>query len=161
MISSYTVWKLISEWCELNLRATVFLLMILSSSLGFSAQKIPVEKNYFQFEVANYHTTRQRGQTLNLYVRYAYKENLDTSLYPDYRKLRDQAMKYLEPTAKYPANVYWEILATQLGNDLMRNYPLSAISVQMEVLDNPAGNEPGTHGPVYTLGDISPLDVHH
>lgn len=122
--------------------------------------KVLRERNYFQFEIANYHTTRQSGQTLNVYIRYAYKPNLDTKLYPDYRKLRAQAMKYLEPTTDLPINVYWEIIATQLGKELMREYPLAAISVQLEVLDNPTGNEPGTHGPIYTLGDITPLDIH-
>ncbi len=143
------------KWCLLFITA----LMVYQSSANASNKVLP-ERNYFQFEIANYHTTRQSGQTLNVYVRYAYQQNLDTKLYPDYRKLRDQSMKYLEPTAELPVNVYWEIIATQLGKDLMQNYPLRAISVQLVVLDNPAGNEPGTHGPVYTIGDIAPLDVH-
>ena len=120
------------------------------------------EKNYFQFEVANYHTQRQSGQTLNLYVRYAYKEGLDPSDYLDYRLLRNDAMKYLEPNEKFPMNTFWEILATDMGRELLNNYhALAAISIQMEVLDNAAGGEPGVHGPIFTSGDIVPLDVHH
>lgn len=32
------------------------------------------ETNYFQFAIANYHTSRQSGQIIDLYVRYAYKK---------------------------------------------------------------------------------------
>ena len=137
------------------------LLCALSTHQISAATTSPHEKNYFQFEVANYHSQRQSGQTLNLYIRYAYKEGLDASKYPDYRVLRNKAMEYLEPNEKFPTNTFWEILATDMGHELLKNYPLAAISVQMEVLDNPAGDEPGTHGPIFTEGDITPLDVHH
>ena len=146
-----------------NICRVIFLILIcvLPSTQVTAASSIPRERNYFQFEVANYHTERQSGQTLNLYIRFAYKEGLDPSKYVDYRTMRDQAMKYLEPNEKFPTNVYWEIIATDMARQLLKNYPLEAISVQMEVLDNPAGNEPGNHGPVVTIGDIAPLDVHH
>lgn len=32
------------------------------------------EKNHFQFVISKYHTSRQSGQTVNIYVRYAYKQ---------------------------------------------------------------------------------------
>lgn len=121
------------------------------------------EKNYFQFVISKYHTSRQGGQTLNVYVRYAYKPNLPASDYPDYRELRKQVMNYLEPNDKFPAEVFWEVLATDMGHELMQNFPISGISVQIEVLDNldPNAFEPGDHGPVFTMGDILPLDIHH
>lgn len=118
------------------------------------------EKNYFLFTITNYHTTRQSGQVVNIYVKYAYPKNLPSSDYPDYRKLRTSILQYMEPTKEFPADVYWEILATQMGKELMHNFPLSGVSIQLYVLDNPAGNEPSDHGPIYTIGDITPLDIH-
>ena len=120
------------------------------------------EKNYFQFAIPNYHSSRQWGQVVNVYVRYAYKSNLPSNKYPDYRLLRKSILIYLEPTAELPAMVYWEIIATKMGKELMKNFPLQGVSVQLEVLNNPNPEhyEPGNHGPTYTEGTIQPLDIH-
>jgi hypothetical protein len=77
-----------------------------------------IEKNYFQFVIPEYHTSRQSGQTVTIYVRYAYKKKLPNSEYPDYRVLRTAVLKYMEPTVEFPAEVFWEILATAMGRDL-------------------------------------------
>jgi len=121
------------------------------------------ERNYFQFVISKYHTPRQAGQTVDIYVRYAYKKNLPSSQYPDYRELRTVVLKYMEPSNEFPADVFWEILASNMGNELMKDFPLDGVSIQLNVLDNPNPNsyEPGDHGPTYTVGDIAPLDVHH
>ncbi len=120
-------------------------------------------KNYFQFVIPCYHTQRQSGQTVNVYVRYAYKSKLSITEYPDYRALRSSILKYMEPTEEFPALTFWEILAQRMGNDLMNDYPLTGVSIQLEVLDNQneEAYEPGDHGPTYTVGDISPLSIHH
>jgi hypothetical protein len=120
------------------------------------------EKNYFQFVISKYHTTRQSGQTVNIYVRYAYKSELPTSEYPDYRILRSTILRYMEPSDAFPAEVFWEILATNMGRELMRDFPLEGVSIQLAVLDNqnPGSYEPGDHGPIFTVGKIAPLDVH-
>lgn len=119
------------------------------------------ENNYFQFAIAHYHTTRQSGQELNVYVRYAYKNNLPYEQYFDYRVAREDILKYLEPSEEFPKEVFWEILATQMGKQLMSKYPLKGVSVQLEVLDNPNKDsfEPGDHGPIYTIGEIEPLSA--
>lgn len=123
------------------------------TSLAFAS------KNNFQFQVDGYHTKRQGGQTLNVYVRYALKDNADYSSYPDYRELRTIAMRYLEPTDKLPENTFWEIIAAKLGEELMSRYPFSGVSVQFLVHPNDGGAvyEPGFHGPIYTIGDVIPL----
>lgn len=120
-------------------------------------------RNYFQFMIPKYHTTRQSGQVVNIYVRYAYQKSLPVDQYPDYRLLRSVVLKYMEPTIEFPAEVFWEILATEMGNELIKEFPLTGVSVQLEVLDNPNPDafEPGDHGPVFTIGDIAPLDIHH
>ncbi|MCR9191137.1 MAG: hypothetical protein NXI01_00560 [Gammaproteobacteria bacterium] len=44
----------------------------------------------------------------------------------------------------------------------MRKYPLAGISIQLHVLDVNSSNkeEPGDHGPTFTMGDIVPLNVY-
>lgn len=68
----------------------------------------------------------------------------------------------MEPTTEFPAEVFWEILATNMGKELMKDFPLDGVSVQLEVLDNqdPNSFEPSDHGPTFTIGDIPALDIH-
>ncbi|KTC82073.1 hypothetical protein [Legionella cincinnatiensis] len=145
----------------------ILLILVISywsiSSWAVTQQEDNNERNYFQFVIPQYHTTRQSGQTLSVYVRYAYKKNLPSSKYPDYRVLRTTILKYLEPSEEFPAEVFWEILAAQMGKELMASFSLDGISIQLEVLDNqnPESYEPGDHGPTFTIGNIAPLDIHH
>lgn len=128
-----------------------------------SNQNTHDERNYFQFVIPKYDTQRQGGQKVTVYVRFAYNKGLASSKYIDYRVMREDVLKYMEPSEEFPAEVFWEILATQMGRELMKNYPVEGVSVQLEVLDNQNPNtyEPGDHGPVFTTGNIEPLDVHH
>lgn len=120
------------------------------------------ERNYFQFEVPNYETQRQGGQTVSIYVRFAYKKGLPSSEYVDYRLMRALVLTYMEPSTEYPAELFWEILATAMGRELMKKYPIEGVSIQLIVLDNqdPNAFEPGDHGPIYTAGNILPMDTH-
>ena len=137
---------------------SVFILSLLISSTALA-----FAKNNFQFQINSYHTQRQGGQTLDVYVRYAMKDNVPYSQYPDYRDLRKITLVYLEPSKELPVNTYWEIIAAKIGNDLKLRYPLSGVSVQLLVSPNEHGNiseasfEPGFHGPIYTKGDVIPL----
>jgi hypothetical protein len=117
-------------------------------------------KNNFQFQLNEYHTQRQSGQTLDMYIRYSLKDEVAYSQYPDYRELRSIAITYLEPTAKFPADTYWEVIAAAIGEDLMARYPLSGVSIQLLVYPNENSNtyEPGFHGPIYTTGDVIPFN---
>ena len=117
-------------------------------------------KNNFQFQVSNYHTQRQAGQTLDVNVRYALKDEVDYSRYPDYRELRAIVINYLEPSETLPTNTFWEIIAAKIAEDLQSRYPtFSGVSVQMVVHPNEKGaiSEPGFHGPIYTVGDVNPF----
>lgn len=129
-------------------------LLLTTAPLSFAA------KNNFQFQINNYHTQRQAGQTFDFYVRYAMKDDVDYTQYPDYRELRSIVMSYFEPTDALPINTYWEIIAAKLADDLMSRYPLAGISVQLLVHDNEKGTiaEPSDHGPIYTVGDVIPLN---
>lgn len=124
-----------------------------------AATGVYAAKNNFQFQISRYHTARQGGQTLDFYVRYAMKDDVDYSKYPDYRELRNIVLPYLEPSEKLPVNTFWEIIAEKIAVDLVSRYPLAGISVQLLVHPNESGSisEPGFHGPIYTVGDVIPL----
>ena len=132
--------------------------MIFSLSLTLASFAFAGKMN-FQFQISDYHTQRQAGQTLDVYVRYAIKDKVASSKYPDYRELRKIVISYLEPTASLPVNIFWEVIAAQLAEDLMSRYSFSGISVQILVHPNERGVifEPGFHGPIYTVGDVIPL----
>ena len=131
----------------------VFSVLVITINISFAG------KNNFQFQINGYHTQRQGGQILDLYIRYAMKDDVDYSKYPDYRELREIAVKYLEPTNALPVNTFWEVIAAKLAEDLMSKYPISGISTQFLVYPNESGAiyEPGFHGPIYTVGDVVPL----
>lgn len=145
---------------------TLFLILVLSLSTitlwANTQDETHTERNYFQFVIPKYKTTRQSGQTVSIYVRYAYKPGLPTSQYFDYKIAREKLLKHMEPSDEFPMNTYWELLATAMGKDLMNEFPLSGVSIQLTVIDNqnPNSYEPGDHGPIYTIGDIAPLDIH-
>lgn len=125
----------------------------------FAASYVFAANNNFQFQISNYHTTRQSGQVIDVFVRYAMKDDVDYTKYPDYRELRKIALKYLEPTSDLPVNIFWEVIAAKMAKDLMKRYPFAGISVQLLVHPNETGDiyEPGFHGPIYTVGDVIPL----
>lgn len=131
----------------------IIFITIMASGIAYAA------KNNFQFQISGYHTERQSGQTLDVYVRYAMKDDVDYSKYPDYREPRKIVLSYLEPSEKLPINTYWEIIAAKIGEDLMSQYPMAGISVQLLVYPSESGTifEPGFHGPIYTKGDVIPF----
>ncbi len=137
-----------------------FFQIILISFVMITANMSYAAENNFQFQISNYHTQRQGGQTLDLNVRYTMKGEVDYSQYPDYRDLRNIALTYLEPCERLPTNVFWEVIAAKIGDDLMTRYPMAGISVQILVYPNENGvvSEPGFHGPIYTRGDVLPLN---
>ena len=149
-----------------NLLKTVLLCtaLFITPIYAHAATNIPNMhvRNEFQFAIPQYHTARQSGQVVNIYVKFAYKKGLPTSDYKDYRVMRENILVYMEPTNDYPIDVFWEILATKMGDELMAKYPLGGVSIHLEVMDNTDPNrfEPGDHGPTYTIGDIAPLEVH-
>lgn len=75
------------------------------------------------------------------------------------RKLREIAIKYLEPTETLQVNTFWEVIAAKIAEDLISKYPISGISTQILAYPNENGSiyEPGFHGSIYTVGDVIPL----
>lgn len=137
-----------------------WVLTSLSFAEGVNSAAIP-DHNYFQFQIQQYHTQRQNGQTLNVYVRYALKDGLERSQYPDYIPIRAALLSYLEPSEELPADAYWEVIAERIGNALYERFPIKGVSIQLLVFPNEQAQpyEPGFHGPIYTKGKIEPLNV--
>jgi hypothetical protein len=115
----------------------------------------------FMFQIDNYKTKNQGGQTVNMYFHYQYNSGIKTEDIPDYRDLRNDVIKYMDnlDIAQEP---YWETLTKIICEQLKDKYPIQAISCQFQVMgDNRAGlpNEPGVHSSITTIGDIEPLSV--
>jgi hypothetical protein len=109
--------------------------------------------------VVGFKTRNQGGHTINLVFHYRYKNGIADNEIPDYRKLRGQAVDYLN-VVDVSARPYWEVLNNHLCAQLKNNYPLEAISCLMQVVgsDNPPPNDDiGGRSSIETIGDIDPL----
>lgn len=118
-------------------------------------------KRDFMFQIAGYQTENQGGQTLNIFVHYRYNPGIATEDIPNYVDLRTQMLEFLEDVDS-SLNPYWETLNQQICSQLKSNFPLEAISCQLQVLsdDRPGlPYEPGFHTSIHTIGDIDPLAV--
>ncbi|BDD11242.1 hypothetical protein FUAX_36740 [Fulvitalea axinellae] len=137
------------------------------ASVRLSSNEQPTESldecMEFMFQVLNRKTQRQGGQKVNLFVKYKYDSH-NEKLYPDYRKVRTTCIKYIQPSEKLPKDEQWEIITRKMAREVMDKYPVKAISIQWQTFPNekPEGDalyEPGFHGSIYTIGDITPLAI--
>ena len=114
----------------------------------------------FQFQALDVKTPRQYGRTLNLVIRYRYRDGLPASQYPDYRIVRREALGFLRIRASEPANEYWEVLNGHLVQHLFDSFPLQGVTSQMQVVPepNPEVEEPGWHSSIATIGEVQPID---
>ena len=113
------------------------------------------------FQVMRYKTPNQGGQTMNMYFHYRYVDGISESDIPNYEDLRKQALTFMG-AVDAARNPYWETLNRQLCQQLRDNFPIQAISCQLQVFpdDRPGlPYEPGFHSSVDTIGDIQPLAI--
>jgi hypothetical protein len=118
----------------------------------------------FTFVVSHFNSTRQWGKCLNIIVKYRYlpgtTANSTGGGYLDYREMRKLALVLAQPTQDYPMNVQWEAVNHALVDEILLRYgsQITAVSSQMQVLHemNLYIDEPGNHGSIVTVGDISP-----
>lgn len=118
-------------------------------------------KRDFMFQVIGFKTPNQGGHTLNLFFHYRYKNGIADNEIPDYRKLRGEAVDYLN-AVDVSAHPYWEVLNNHLCAQLNNNYPIEAISCLMQVVgtENPLPNDDiGGRSSIETIGDIDPLVI--
>lgn len=132
---------------------------IRSNGVENSATSADGTKRDFMFQVIGLKSRNQDGRTLNLYFHYRYKNGILEEEIPDYRRLRDQAVDYLD-AIDVSARPYWEFVNHQLCAQLKNNYPLEAISCVIQVVgsDNPLpDDDDGGRSSIETIGDIDPL----
>lgn len=116
-------------------------------------------KRNFMFQINGYETDNQGGQTLNMYFHYRYDDGISESDIPNYEDLRSDATKFMDDVDT-SENPYWETLNQELCTQLKSDYPIQAISCQLQVYPNVSSGlpyEPGFHGSIHTIGDIDPL----
>lgn len=119
------------------------------------------ESRDFMFEINNFYTKNQGGQTVNMYFHYRYNDGIQTADIPDYRELRNDVLDYMN-NLNISEEPYWETLTKTVCENLKNKYPIEAISCQFQVAtDTHSGlpNEPGTHSSITTIGNIEPLAV--
>lgn len=113
----------------------------------------------FLFQVDNYVTKNQGGQTVTMYFHYRYNDGIAEDQIPDYRKLRASAIQFMD-TLDIVENPYWETITKNMCQRLKDNFPIEAISCQIQVAsDRRQGlaNEPGVHSSITTIGEIESL----
>jgi hypothetical protein len=124
-----------------------------------SATSADRTKRDFMFQVIGVKTRNQGGHTLNLFFHYRYNSGIADNEIPDYRKLRRQAVDYIDGI-DVSAHPYWEVVNNHLCFQLKSSYPLQAISCLMQVVGSEnlhPGDDTGGRSSIETIGDIDPL----
>jgi hypothetical protein len=140
--------------------AAVIGIAIEEQSAGDSATS--ANRSEFTFQQTGYQLKSRPDQTSNLYFKYRYNDDLPDADIPDYRKLRTEALNYLDGA---DGSQHLEVLNKGMCNKLKADFPVEAISCQLQALPKEAGVAPetglqrNTFSAVYTIGDIAPLDV--
>ena len=111
----------------------------------------------FTFVASYVNSSRQLGKCLNIIVNYRYPS---VNSYIDYIEMREMALWYAaEPTEELPWDSTWERINELFIYNVSNTFNISGISSQIQVMDhtsNPVLVEPGNHGTIMTLGDITP-----
>lgn len=121
----------------------------------------PGERRDFMFEVMDFKTPNQGGEILNLYFHYRYNPGIADKDLPDYLAVKKTATTYLTTTNLH-TNPYWETLNQNLCQKIKHDYPIDAISCELQVHGNARTDtwaEPGYHASIDTIGGIEPLAI--
>ena len=116
-------------------------------------------KRDFMFQINGYETDNQGRQTLNMYFHYRYEDGIAESDIPNYEDLRSDATKFMDEVDA-SENPFWETLNQELCSQLKSDYPIQAISCQLQVYPNVSTGVPFErcfHGSIHTIGDIDLL----
>ena len=100
------------------------------SAVSADAQAPPHEG--FSFQMRDYSINHQGLNTLNVSVRYNYKDGIRTEDYPDFQELDKTCDDFF---VHYPnPDTYWEILNKELTARLLEKYPmLSSVTIEIQV----------------------------
>jgi hypothetical protein len=118
---------------------------------------VPVIKQDFIFQLANYTSKRQKGKQLNVVVKvrdiynnlflfrfaltymltcplkYRYPQDVNSSTYIEYNQMRAIVLYYAEPTADLPRDIFWEMVNLALTKNLSSHFAIDAVSVQSQL----------------------------
>ena len=86
----------------------------------------------FSFQMRDYSINHQGLNTLNVNVRYAYREGLRPEDYPDFQDLDKTCDEFF---AHYPnPDTFWEVLNKELTSKLLEEFPaLSSVTIEIQV----------------------------
>ncbi len=118
-------------------------------------------KRDFMFQINGYRTQNQGGQRLNMYFHYRYDAGIATSEIPNYEDLRAEVLEFMDDVDA-AQNPYWETLNERLCTELASDFPIRAISCQLQVYPDYRRGlpyEPGFHTSIHTIGAIEPLAI--
>ena len=118
-------------------------------------------KRDFMFQINGYRTENQGGQKLNMYFHYRYDAGIATGDIPNYEDLRAEVLEFMGDVDA-SKNPYWETLNEELCTELASDYPIQAISCQLQVYPDYRRGlpyEPGFHTSIHTIGAIEPLAI--
>ncbi len=121
----------------------------------------PEVKRDFMFQINGYRTQNQGGQTLNMYFHYRYDAGIATSEIPNYEDLRAEVLEFMDDVDA-SQNPYWETLNERICTELAQDFPIQAISCQLQVYPDYRRGlpyEPGFHTSIHTIGAIQPLAI--
>ena len=111
----------------------------------------------FTFVASYVNSSRQLGKCLNIIVNYRYP-SVDS--YIDYIEMREMALWYAaEPTEELPWDSTWEKINESFIRNASNTFNISGITSQIQVMDhtsNPILVEPGNHGTIMTVGNMTP-----
>ena len=115
----------------------------------------------FQFQVINHQTQRQEGRKINLFLRYRYRQDLASTEYPDWAKVRTAAVNFLRIRPSHPQDEYWEVVNEGLVRDLYSSFPIVGVVSQLQVqpVEHPKSQDtkPVAYCSITTLGEASPI----
>lgn len=115
-------------WCFLAIRQPIS--APAPAAVGMDAQAPPHEE--FSFQMRDYSINHQGLNTLNVNVRYNYRDGIRTEDYPDFQELDKTCDDFF---VSYPdPDTYWETLNKQLTARLLERYPmLSSVTIEIQV----------------------------
>jgi hypothetical protein len=98
--------------------------------LAAARKQEPIIKQDFIFQLANYTTARQKGKQLNVVVKYRYPQNVNSTTYIEYNKIRSIVLYYAEPTTDLPRDTYWELVNLALCKNISSMFNIDAVRLR-------------------------------
>ena len=94
-------------------------------------------------------------------LRYRYRQDLASTEYQDWAKVRTAAVNFLRIRPSHPQDEYWEVLNEGLVRDLYSSFPIVGVASQLQVqpVEHPKSQDtkPVVYSSITTLGEVSPI----